>query len=106
TRCYRDWSSDVCSSDLKAALEWLPIEQTLARFENIVTGKFAADFVEKFHWSQIFSLVLVRGRVPTFGAERSILRGYPLLSHPKPGRSEGLDPSWAKQCLSCLLRTG
>src|SRR5207245_4555835 len=31
TRCYRDWSSDVCSSDLQAALHAAHLRRRLAR---------------------------------------------------------------------------
>src|SRR5207245_7561766 len=31
TRCYRDWSSDVCSSDLSAVFPWPPLFMTCER---------------------------------------------------------------------------
>ena len=37
----------VC--DIKAALQRFAIEKTLTRLQNVIAGKFAADFVEKFH---------------------------------------------------------
>ena len=37
----------VC--DVKTALQRFPIEETLARFQNVIAGKFAANFVEKLH---------------------------------------------------------
>jgi hypothetical protein len=30
-------------------LQRFPIEETLARFQNIIPGKFAADFTKEFH---------------------------------------------------------
>jgi hypothetical protein len=35
--------------DVKTALQRFPIEETLTRFQNVIAGKFAADFVEKLH---------------------------------------------------------
>jgi len=35
--------------NIKAALEWFAVDEALARFENVIAGKFAADFVEKLH---------------------------------------------------------
>ena len=35
--------------DVKTALQRFAVEQTLARFQNIIAGKFAADFVQKLH---------------------------------------------------------
>ena len=34
---------------VKTALEWLAIEQPLAGFKNVVSGKFAADLIEQIH---------------------------------------------------------
>src|ERR1700675_4716225 len=36
-------------SHVKTALQRFAVEQTLARFQNVIAGKFAADFVEKLH---------------------------------------------------------
>ena len=35
--------------NVKAALQRFPIEETLTRFENIITGEFTADFAKKLH---------------------------------------------------------
>ena len=35
--------------DVKAALQRFPIEETLTRFQDVVAGKFAADFIEELH---------------------------------------------------------
>jgi hypothetical protein len=35
--------------DIKAALERFTVEEALSRFQNVIAGKFAADFVEKLH---------------------------------------------------------
>ena len=36
-------------SDVKAALQRLPVEETLTRFQNVIAGKFTADFAKKLH---------------------------------------------------------
>jgi hypothetical protein len=35
--------------DVKTALQRFPIEETLTRFQNIITGEFTADFAKKLH---------------------------------------------------------
>src|SRR5207245_8407991 len=40
TRCYRDWSSDVCSSDLVAAAMWKTVSQYVAITMLIVEKGF------------------------------------------------------------------
>jgi len=35
--------------DIKAALQGFAIEKTLTRFQNVIAGKFAADFVQELH---------------------------------------------------------
>src|SRR6266404_2641402 len=35
--------------DVKTALQRFPVEETLTRFQNVITGKFTADFTEKLH---------------------------------------------------------
>src|SRR5207245_8738367 len=42
TRCYRDWSSDVCSSDLTPGIEMTGL--TLAAADTLLTDR-AADFL-------------------------------------------------------------
>jgi len=34
---------------VKTALQRFAVDQALARFQNVIAGKFAADFVEKLH---------------------------------------------------------
>ena len=34
---------------VKAALQRLAVEKTLTRLQNVIAGKFAADFVENLH---------------------------------------------------------
>ncbi len=34
---------------VKTALQRFAVEEALARFQNVIAGKFAADFVEKLH---------------------------------------------------------
>ena len=36
-------------SDVKAALQRFAVTQTLSRFQDVVAGKFATDFIEKLH---------------------------------------------------------
>jgi hypothetical protein len=36
-------------SHVQTALQRFPVEQTLTRFEDVIAGKFAADFTEKLH---------------------------------------------------------
>src|SRR5213075_708157 len=35
--------------DVKTALQRLTVDQALTRFQNIITGKFTADFAKKLH---------------------------------------------------------
>src|SRR6059058_3491435 len=35
--------------EIEAALQRLPVEQAFAGFEQVVAGKFAADFIEQVH---------------------------------------------------------
>lgn len=35
--------------DIKAALQRFTIEETLTGFQNVIAGKFAADFVQEIH---------------------------------------------------------
>src|SRR5580704_13235182 len=35
--------------DVKTALQRFAVEQTLTRFQNVVAGKFAANFIEELH---------------------------------------------------------
>src|SRR5690349_23960258 len=41
TRSLRDWSSDVCSSDLKATMHWLPAAQSLKAEIRLYNQLFA-----------------------------------------------------------------
>jgi hypothetical protein len=34
---------------VKTALQWFAVDEALARFQNIIAGEFAADFVQKLH---------------------------------------------------------
>ena len=36
-------------SDVKATLQRLPVEETLARLQNAIAGEFTADFAKKLH---------------------------------------------------------
>ena len=36
-------------SDVTAALQRLPVEETLPRFQPVIAGKFPADFAKKLH---------------------------------------------------------
>ena len=35
--------------DIKTALQRSAVEKTLTRFQNVIAGKFAADFVQELH---------------------------------------------------------
>ena len=35
--------------DVKTALQRFAVEETLTRFQNVIAGKFTADFIEKLH---------------------------------------------------------
>ena len=35
--------------DVKAALQGFAVEETLTRFQNVIAGKFPADFVQELH---------------------------------------------------------
>ena len=35
--------------DVKAALQGFAVEETLTRFQNVIAGKFTADFVQELH---------------------------------------------------------
>src|SRR5207245_5058291 len=51
TRCYRDWSSDVCSSDLVADLV------KGGEVIDLVIADFLKDDVEVFEWQDSFRLL-------------------------------------------------
>src|SRR2546422_247601 len=49
TRCSRDWSSDVCSSDLDNLVDWTPLADSAGRLVKVLTprrGYFDAWLVE------------------------------------------------------------
>src|SRR5207245_5979702 len=60
TRCYRDWSSDVCSSDLEGQLRCtqcpatFPILRSMPRF--VSSDEYAASF--GYQWNQFDKLQL------------------------------------------------
>ncbi len=35
--------------NIKATLQRSPVEEPLARFQNVIAGKFATDFVKELH---------------------------------------------------------
>lgn len=63
--------------DVKAALQRFTIEEALARFEDVVAGKFAADFIQKLHsmdcTESVYRLV-TRGAIHQRKVSHSIAR--------------------------------
>src|SRR2546422_1416860 len=52
TRCSRDWSSDVCSSDIAAILQAVVAKLWKLRRENLTLRVYPADFIEENKFSR------------------------------------------------------
>src|SRR5207245_7392236 len=63
TRCYRDWSSDVCSSDLKLKLPWQVFAMGIDSYK--VLPEWGAEVAARtLPWAELLiGLLLIAGRL-------------------------------------------